>query len=125
MSASVRIDASLLQRFLGASNGPGARLLQRKAERVASLARSYSSAHGSIPAGIVVGPVINGSVSVTSTNVHTRFVHDGTRPHRIRPKRSGGVLRFRVGGRTVYAKVVNHPGYRGDPFLTRALRDAR
>lgn len=50
------------------------------------------------------------------------MVHDGTRPHVIRPKSSGGVLRFRMGGRIVYAKYVNHPGTKARPFLDDALR---
>lgn len=50
------------------------------------------------------------------------FVNDGTRPHQIRPK-NASVLRFTVGGRVVYAKVVNHPGTRARPFLDRALRE--
>ena len=125
MPAFVTIDQSRLQRLLTAVGGPGDRLLVRKAERVADLARRYSAGHGSIPAGIEVGPVVNGSVQVVSTNPHTLLVHNGSRRHFIRPRRSGGFLRFEVGGRVVYARVVDHPGYRGDPFLTRALRDAR
>lgn len=65
---------------------------------------------------------------------YANMVHDGTKPHVIRPKRahtlrrgSRGVvkpaLRFKVGGRVVYAKVVNHPGTKARPFLDRALRD--
>ncbi len=50
------------------------------------------------------------------------FVNDGTRPHRIVPK-NGSVLRFTVGGRVVYARVVNHPGTRARPFLDQALRE--
>lgn len=60
-------------------------------------------------------------------------VHDGSKPHQIRPKTrrvkqsngkfKGGVLRFQVGGRVVYATVVNHPGTKGKPFLDRALRE--
>lgn len=50
------------------------------------------------------------------------YVNDGTRPHRINA-RAGGVLRFNVGGRTVYARYVNHPGTRAKPFLDRALRE--
>jgi len=50
------------------------------------------------------------------------YVNDGTQPHTIRPK-NGQVLRFRVGGRVVYARMVNHPGTRPNPFLDRALRD--
>lgn len=56
-----------------------------------------------------------------STNVaYAQYVHDGTRPHVIRPRRRQA-LRFVVGGRVVYAKVVHHPGTRARPFLTRAL----
>jgi hypothetical protein len=49
------------------------------------------------------------------------MVHDGTRPHIIRPK-NAQALRFRIGGRIVYAKVVHHPGTRARPFLDDALR---
>lgn len=49
-------------------------------------------------------------------------VNDGTRPHIIRP-RNAQALRFRIGGRVVYAKVVHHPGTRANPFLDRALRE--
>jgi hypothetical protein len=125
VSASVRIDQSRLQRLLSAVGGPGERLLLRKAERVAGLARQYAAGHGSIPDMIVVGPVVDKSVKVISTNEHTVLVHNGSRRHPIRPRRTGGWLRFTVNGRVVYARQVNHPGYRGDPFMTRALRDAR
>lgn len=50
------------------------------------------------------------------------MVHDGTRPHTIRP-RNAQVLRFMVGGRVVYARVVHHPGTRPRPFLDRAVRE--
>jgi hypothetical protein len=53
---------------------------------------------------------------------YSAFVNDGTRPHIIRPK-NAKVLRFNVGGRVVYAKVVHHPGTRPRPFLDRALRE--
>jgi hypothetical protein len=119
------LDASRLERALGANGGLGARLLQRRAQRVRELAQQYSAANGSIAAGIRVGPVVNKSIKVTSTNPHTRYVNDGTRPHTIRPRRPGGVLAFQVGGRTVFARLVHHPGFRGTHFLERALRDAR
>jgi hypothetical protein len=50
------------------------------------------------------------------------MVNDGTRPHIIRP-RTKRVLKFTVGGRTVFAKMVRHPGTRARPFLDRALRE--
>ena len=65
---------------------------------------------------------LRGSVTVGSDVEYAGFVNDGTRPHQIRPVRAQA-LRFRVGGRIVYAKVVNHPGTRARPFLDRALRE--
>ena len=50
-------------------------------------------------------------------------VHEGARPHVIKPKTAGGVLAFKVDGRLVYAKSVRHPGNKGRPFLTRAAEE--
>jgi len=61
--------------------------------------------------------------TIGSDVYYAPFVNDGTRPHIIRPRRPGGTLRFTVGGRVVYAKVVHHPGTRARPFLDRALRE--
>ncbi len=123
MPTRVTIDSTRFQRLLAAVGGPGERLLRRKAERVADLARQYAAENGSMADGIVVGPYENKSIEVISTHPATQFVHNGTRPHQIRPRRVNGMLRFEVGGRVVFARVVNHPGYRGNPFLTDALRD--
>jgi len=60
--------------------------------------------------------------TVGSDVEYAQAVHDGTRPHVIRPVRAKA-LRFKVGGRVVYAKLVNHPGTKGRPFLDRALRE--
>ncbi len=49
------------------------------------------------------------------------YVNDGTRPHIIRPKRAQA-LRFVIGGRVVFARVVHHPGTKARPFLDDALR---
>ncbi|MEU4106323.1 HK97 gp10 family phage protein [Streptomyces tanashiensis] len=60
--------------------------------------------------------------TVGSDVEYAPMVNDGTRPHIIRPRRAKA-LKFKVGGRTVYAKVVHHPGTRARPFLDRALAD--
>lgn len=122
--ARVTIDRTRFQRFLNRVGGPGDRLLLEKAERVATLARRYSQGHGTIPEGIIVGPVADGKVKVISTNPHTVLVHNGSPAHKIRPRDPRRWLRFEIDGRVIYAREVNHPGYRGDPFLTNALRDA-
>lgn len=52
---------------------------------------------------------------------HAMAVHQGARPHVIRPRNPAGVLRFTINGRTIVTKKVNHPGYGGNPWLQRAL----
>ena len=65
---------------------------------------------------------LRGKVSVGSDLEYAAAVNDGSRPHIIRPRRAQ-VLRFSVGGRIVFAKVVHHPGTKGTHFLDRALRE--
>lgn len=120
--AKVTLDPSKFARI--AAGAPGQRVLNAVGQRVAGLARQNSASNGSIPRGIIVGPVIDRTVQVISTNPHSILVHQGSRPHKIRPRRTGRFLRFEVEGRVVYAREVNHPGYRGNPFLTDALRQA-
>lgn len=66
------------------------------------------------------------AVSVEASAKHAKFVHDGTGVYGptglpIRPK-SRSVLKFRVGGLTVFAPSVR--GQRGTHFLRDALRAA-
>lgn len=49
---------------------------------------------------------------------YARFVHDGTKPHIIKAH-PGGLL---ASEGHVFGTVVHHPGYRGNPFLTNAVR---
>lgn len=49
------------------------------------------------------------------------YMHEGTRPHIIRP-RIKKALRWMVGkDNEAFAKVVHHPGTKADPFLDNAL----
>lgn len=43
-------------------------------------------------------------------------VEYGTSPHLITPK-NGQFLRFQIGGRTVFARVVHHPGTAPRPYM--------
>ena len=47
--------------------------------------------------------------------------HEGTRPHEIRPNPPRSVLKFTIGGKTVYATRVMHPGTRENKYLTDHL----
>ena len=57
---------------------------------------------------------------------HGPFVHEGTRAHTIFPKNKKP-LRWapQGGGAFHFAKVVHHPGTKGDPFLFNALKNKK
>lgn len=63
---------------------------------------------------------VTGRITVRAKYAH--FVHDGTRPHVIRPK-SKKALKFlwRGKGKVVVLRQVNHPGTRARPWLWRSL----
>lgn len=48
-------------------------------------------------------------------------VHNGSRARTI-TARGGGLLRFTVGGRTVYTRSVRHPRTAGKPWLATSVR---
>jgi hypothetical protein len=49
------------------------------------------------------------------------YHHEGTRAHTITAK-SGRLLTFNIRGKRVFARVVKHPGTKGNPYLTRSLQ---
>jgi hypothetical protein len=89
-----------------------ARAVQREARRMAPgrMGRKVNA--------VIVGK----HVRVESTHPATLYVIKGTRPHVIRP-RVRKSLKFKIGGRTVFARVVHHPGTKKNDFLTKALRE--
>jgi hypothetical protein len=88
----------------------GAKAIVRR--RTGRLSRSIYIRHGREIRGQYV--------QVGSDLRYAYMVHEGTRPHVITPN-SGRVLRFREGGRVVYARLVHHPGTRGRKYLTIPL----
>lgn len=122
--ASVRLDRADLRRAI---RGASRRELQEASRQVVNRAKVLAPVDtGRLRASIRADPprllTLRPSVKVGSDVEYAGMVHDGTRPHVIRPRRAQ-VLRFQVGGRVVFARVVNHPGTRARPFLDRALRE--
>ena len=125
MSVEVRIDPGRITRLLRLRGGLAERGLRKRTERVANIAER--KAPGTMGAYISwkVGEGPKGLQGViVCDHPAVRFVLDGTRPHVIRPRRAKA-LRFDSGGRTVFAKVVHHPGTRANNFLAEALREGR
>ena len=97
------------------------KFLVKRARRVQRNARAMAPGR----MGRKVNTVIVGKhVRIESSHPATMFVIKGTRPHWIpkggRPGRK--VLKFQMRGRTVFARVVWHPGTKKNDFLTKALR---
>lgn len=125
MPVEVRIDQGAIARLLRRRGGPAHRKLSEKTARIAAIAEA--EAPGSM------GDFVEWRVDeaprglqgvVTCDHPAVLFVLKGTRPHLIRPRRAKA-LKFDVGGSTVFAKLVRHPGTDANDFMGRALRQGR
>jgi hypothetical protein len=67
------------------------------------------------------GPLVRGEVEYTAN--YAAAVHNGRRALTIRSKPGGPKLRFEVGGRTVYTRVVHQRARPARPYLSTALRE--
>lgn len=56
----------------------------------------------------------------TAVAKYAAAVHDGSKPHIIQPNQRKA-LRFVKNSNFIFAKMVRHPGYKGDPFLFDAF----
>jgi hypothetical protein len=61
------------------------------------------------------------SATIETPTPQANYQEYGTRPHIIRPRRRQA-LRFNVGGRVVFAKIVHHPGNRARPRFFPTIR---
>lgn len=122
--ARVRLDRAALNRSI---RGASRRELDATSRQVVNRAKILAPVDtGRLRASIRVESrrlfTLRSVYTIGSDVFYAPYVNDGTRPHVIRPKSPGGTLRFRMGGRIVYAKYVNHPGTRPRPFLDDAIR---
>ncbi|HLL36191.1 MAG TPA: hypothetical protein VK545_20440 [Streptomyces sp.] len=123
LNVEVRIDRGRLQRVIRARGGPSEQWLRRLTERVANRAGYLAPGRMGryVSHRVEEGPAGLAGI-VKCDHPATTYVVNGTRPHIIRPRRRKA-LRFDIGGRTVFAAVVRHPGTQPNNFLWKALRD--
>ena len=97
-------------------------------EKLADVA--YASAFFGAPwktgklAGSIVNEIGDGEASIQALAPHAVYVEKGTRPHEIRPV-NASVLAFEIAGRMVFTPIIRHPGTKPNPFMQRAVEDAR
>lgn len=96
-------------------------------EAVAKSAGRYQDRTGRLRSGIVARFVKNSGREVVwellSPAPYSAYVENPTRPHVIRARKARA-LRFQVGGRTVFAQQVQHPGTPGYPFMGPGYQQA-
>lgn len=61
---------------------------------------------------------------VENPTEYAMFVHEGTKPHVILPKNAKVLTWKPRGGARVFARKVNHPGTKAQPWLARAAEAA-
>jgi len=131
MPTEIEIDPSDLEAGIGEltaalddelhrSLAISADMVEREAKLIAP--RRTGALHDSIRATPPTGSFASGTLEsgVQADAPHASPVHDGSRPHVIRPI-YGRALAFPVGGQMVFARRVNHPGNAPQPFLDHAL----
>ena len=115
-------------------DGMTGRFIAQKAETLESLARLSAGYDSGALVGAIdtdYGKTAKGDLEAkTGAHPHADlgvgyavFHHEGTKPHEIRPRRPGGVLKFRTRGIVVFATRVWHPGTTPAKYLTRWLKD--
>lgn len=126
VSTSFNLDRTRIQRMLRLPGGLVYRDMTRRLLRVEAEAvrRAPGNMGTTIRAQIRSGAGGDFEGVISVNHRAAIFVTGGTRPHMIFPRRPGGVLRFTVSGQVVYARFVNHPGNKPNPFLKDALRAA-
>lgn len=123
----IKLDEAAVKRMATRRSGPVMDDMERRRRNVTRKARQLC------PPGMkkyVKGGVIDrgGKKVLTVENTHPAaiFVIKGTKRHFIRKgKAKGKILRFKMRGKIVYARWVDHPGTKPNPFMARALREAK
>ena len=121
LTAALRMAPDTVRRYLAAA----VEIIARDLVEEARAHHRYTSRHG--VAGLegmtkswVDRNNLSAEVGFRAADVpYGSYVHDGTQPHKIRP-RDRKALRWATGQDFVFAKDVNHPGTRPDPFLYQA-----
>ena len=138
MADAVTADLASLAADLEAASGQGIllsaqKVLQQSAQRVQAAAQSMAPVKtGALRDSITIGYPDPLTAVIGPHVPYATFQEYGTGsrgefpgvPYKILPKRPGGVLVFKIGNRTIYAKSVTHPGVPAHPFMRPAFRQA-
>lgn len=131
MADRVIIDGAAIQRMFNSPQGPVVRELEKVGTAIQAGAHdmirpSQVRSSGLSLRDMIVKRLVPGTwpvMRLVAMKPYAYFVHEGTQPHEIRPRRAAA-LRFysqRAGG-FVFARVVHHPGTKPLRYLTDPAR---
>lgn len=126
--STVKVDAAKLRQHVTGPNGEPLRKIMRAQRRTLIAAKMRAPVdsgllrqrHRTEPVTVTGNRITTAVVAATD---YAADVHDGTRPHVIRPK-SKKALSWKRGGVRVFAQSVNHPGAPPRPWLLNAAKEA-
>lgn len=109
-------------------------VVQSMGDEVATLGRRYAPVDTGALRSSIVATHSEMTSSVRATAPYAAYVEFGTWSYNaiapksgtysIRPKKKGGVLAFQAGdGKTVFARGVEHPGIKPQPYMGRAAEE--
>lgn len=136
----VRLNGAALDSVLKGPNGLVVKDLIVRAERVkiearriAPVGKQHPGQKRKFPPGQLRDSLVKTIVTVAgdigiivgSSLDYAFYVHEGTRPHTIVPRKAPALVFFSErAGRVIVTKLVHHPGTQPNRFLTKALRVA-
>lgn len=122
--AYIVFDEGAMSRLTKSPSGMVGQWMDRKGSRLVGYAKAQVGVDtGDLRRSIshrTTGRAYGILTTVSAKDRKAMMHHEGTRAHRIEPRRQK-TLRFSVGGRTVYAKQIWHPGTKPNRYLTDNL----
>lgn len=126
-----------LDRLMRSPQGPAVAFMQRVLDDADTRSKDWLSRLAERRSGNLMNSHIRTPIAISGKKItagientasYAMYVHEGTRPHVIRPRRAQ-VLYFVSPGRgayppgPVFAKQVHHPGTKPRPWLRMAARE--
>ncbi len=115
-----RLDAKTLDRWAGLIKHRHFEVFDELLARSGDLIAKTMKQKAPVRTGFLKNSIVirkgKSHVEVSPTASYAAYVEFGTKPHIIEPA-NASVLAFEVGGQTVFAKRVQHPGFPGRFFV--------
>lgn len=123
----LRIDERALDSLLHSTRGPVGLHMRRIMLQILAGARKMVGVRsGALRRSLYTkhARTVRGQYIQVGSNLNYALVHhEGAKPHTMTMPQ-GRIMRFNAGGRVVYARRVNHPGFRGRKYLTVPMHRA-